>query len=485
MTLFLPRFERRNLLRCLTAMTLSLLLGLAPMHAARADMQFDFGGFSIEDERELGEEFNIIIRSSMPMVEDPEITGYVEDITESLLEVMPQLYFEVKTGIIRHNSVNAFAGPGGHLFINSGVILNFEHESELAGVLAHELAHVSQRHLAERMENAQTASLIALAGVLAGMALGSQVGGDNAANLGGGLAVGSMAAAQAAMLSYSRENERDADNVGLNYMIDAGYRPQGLLGAMNNIQRMRWYSGGEIPAYLTTHPDVDERIDYLDARINQLPSELTSRQDDDTRFLKVQTLLRARYTEPETALQYFQSEQADACLGLMGQAIAHDRMSNISLAREHFAQAQECLGDDPLLFREMGRFYFTIGEFGDASYFLQRALVQNPDDLMAMFFLARLLGEQGDQENSALYFKRILRVLPQDPEVHYYYGRVLGEGGELFEAHLHLAYSAVYANDAGQAEYHMDKAERLAESEDDTQAYERLEKAYTKRSEYW
>lgn len=481
-----PTRGRLALIRRCLALALCAAILFTPGRAVRADMQFEgLGGFSVEDERELGKEFNLLIRSRLPIIEDPEVTSYIEDMTERITAVMPVLNFEIQPSVIKHSAVNAFAGPAGYLFIHSGLILNFEHESELAGVVAHELAHVSQRHLAEHIEQAQAVSLLAIAGVLAGMIVGSQLGEDGA-SLGQGLASGSVAAAQSAMLSYSREDERDADNVGMNYLVDAGYPPQGLKTAMETIQRLRWLStGNEIPTYLTTHPGVDERIGYLEARIESLPEDIRQRPNDDERFLRVQMLIRARYTEPESALGHFQSDQSGSCLSILGQAIVHGRMNHVTQASELFDQAIGCMGEDPLLFREAGRFHFGVGNFQEASYFLDRALARNPNDLMAMFFMARLLGEEGQSNDAAYYFERILRELPEDGEVHYYYGRVLGEGGDLFHAHLHLAYAALYQGDKGQADYHLDKAQRSASGAEAEAELERFQEAYDERAEYW
>lgn len=103
------------------------------------------------------------------------------------------------------------------------------------------------------------------------------------------------------MLNYSRMDETEADQIGLQYLTSAGYRPQGLQGAFEKIRRKQWASGIDIPEYLSTHPDVGGRINEIHARIQGLPAAVRNRKDDDTRFNRVKTLIWARYGDPDAA----------------------------------------------------------------------------------------------------------------------------------------------------------------------------------------
>ena len=130
---------------------------------------FFFGGVSLKDEKEMGHKFDVAIRSSLPMVDDPEVSKYVDGLVRRLVKAIPPQPFTFTSGVILHNAMNAFAIPGGHVYVFTGLIMNFEDESQLAGVLSHELAHVTQRHVASRLERAQYLSvgslLLAIAGV--------------------------------------------------------------------------------------------------------------------------------------------------------------------------------------------------------------------------------------------------------------------------------------------------------------------------------
>ena len=138
---------RKHPLRRITALLaiFVLLLPLAFPPQARA---FFFGGVSLKDEKEMGHKFDVMVRSHLPIVEDPEVSLYVADLLKRLVKAIPPQPFDFTSSVVLHNALNAFAVPGGYVFVFTGMIMNLEREEELAGVLAHELAHVTPRHVA-------------------------------------------------------------------------------------------------------------------------------------------------------------------------------------------------------------------------------------------------------------------------------------------------------------------------------------------------
>jgi len=476
-SIFLPRAVAVRL--CATLILAMVFAGLPAPRMAGASI---FSEFTITQEKELGEEFYNLIRSRLPIVEDPEITGYVKGVVDRVVASMPPMPFEVTTTVVRNNSINAFAAPAGYVFVFTGLIHHFDHEDELAGVIAHELAHVSQRHIASRMEKSQLVGMGTMVGTLAGMLLAAGTGAGEAAQA---LMMGSAAGGQSMMLKYSRQDEREADQVGMRYLIDAGYAPQGMVGAFEKIRQATWVSGGTIVPYLSTHPAVEERINYLGDRIEGMELEILDRPRDDTRFIRIQTMIRARYTDPGITLPYFEAGEGPECLNAMGLGILYDRTNKISLAEEQFEKALACAPDDPLVLREAGRFFFQKGDMDRATRLLQEATFRNPKDLIALFFFARLLEVKQQFPQAEEYYRRILAKLPEDGEVHYHLGRMLGQAGNTFGAHLHLAYAGVYHLDKKQANFHLDKARRLGRDAGQKKEVEALEKVYSKRSEYW
>lgn len=301
--------------RYVTKLVCSLMCSAALLVCPVPSRAALFGEFTLKDEMEMGREFDALVRSSMPLVEDPEIRNYVQDIVNRIVGTLPPQPYKFRTSVLLEPSLNAFATPGGFVFVHTGLIQNLNHESELAGVLAHEIAHVTQRHIAKRMERGQVVSLATLAAAVAGLAAGGR-------RTGGGSSHGGRPARPVppAMLNYSRADESDADRFGLRYLTEAGYNPAGLSGAFRNIQELSWGRAGAIPTYLSTHPGITERLSLLEAHLKSLPRAQRDRRDDDRRFLRVHTLIWARYGDAQHAEQVFSSMSAKEPMRFLGWA---------------------------------------------------------------------------------------------------------------------------------------------------------------------
>ncbi len=457
-------------------LTLFFMLGTALFPCpARA-----WGEFTIKDEAELGKKIRISIRSSFPIVDDPEIVEYISRVTKRLMAHIPPQPFEYSVSVVRHNAINAFAAPGGNLFVFTGLILAMDHESELAGVLSHEIAHATQRHIAGRIQQMQKISLLSLAGML----LGGFVGGGN---VGPAIMAGSLAAGQAAQLSYSRADETDADNVGMRYLIAAGYPPRGMVGAFEKIRRQQWLVGSNIPTYLSTHPDVMDRINILSARIRTMTAALQSRKDDDADFLRIQALVRSRYSDADLALAVFDAQEKikgpQQCLAYMGKGIINARRNDVREAQALFEKALACNPKEELIVREAGIFHYMKGSKSTATTLLNRAVSMNAKDYMALFFCARLLDDSGNSKTAQEYFREILVRLPEDSEVHFFYAQSLAQTKQMFRAYLHMAYSYLYVNDRKKTEQNLQHAKNIAKSADELDALRRIETLIKERKE--
>uniref|UniRef100_I2Q0G5 Putative Zn-dependent protease n=1 Tax=Desulfovibrio sp. U5L TaxID=596152 RepID=I2Q0G5_9BACT len=444
-----------------------------------------FFSFDLKDERELGEKFNALIRARMPLIEDTEINDYVTSVVERIVRVMPPQPFSFNVSIVNNNAVNAFAGPAGYVFVFTGLLLQMEHESEMAGVLSHELAHVSQRHIAKRMGEMQALTIGQLVGVLAGVILGQTTGNKD---LGSAIAIGSQAASAHAYLKYSRDDEQEADQVGMNYLVAAGYSPNGLVEAFETMRKLKWMQGsGDIPTYLSTHPGLEERMGYLKDRIKLLPKDVQNRKDQDAAFKRAQVLVRARYTDPKNAVSYFRKiGDKMTCLDKLGLAIALSRsLDDVSQAKPAFEAVLACGGTDPLVLREAGRFYLKIRDFAQAKKLLEAALAQNPKDIDANFEYGRMLAQEGNYKAAVAYLDQVRMRVPENAEIRTIYAQVLGQAGDVFHAYLNLAYAAIYANNQEQVKFQMDKAKGAAKTDADRREMAKLEETLKKRSAYW
>ncbi|MDR2161647.1 MAG: M48 family metalloprotease [Desulfovibrio sp.] len=450
-----------------------IFIFLSPAHAAI------FGEFTLKDEKELGRKFSVLVKTRMPLVQDPEVVSYITGIVHRLTQNIPPQPYLFDTNVIRHNAVNAFACPGGYIFVHTGLILAVRHESELAGIIAHELAHITQRHIARRIEQSQVVSILSLLGALAGAFIGGE----------GGTAAmaGSMAAGQATLLSYSRSDEAEADQLGMTYLTKAGYPPRGMVGAFEVIGRRQWLMGSSIPTYLSTHPGVMDRVRDMGTRMAQLPAEVQNRKDDDVRFLRVQTLTRARYGTPQTAAKVFADDlqTPNRCMALMGQGILSSRLNNVGEAAAAFQDAVACDPEDALIAREAGRFHYTKGDRNKGVALLRQAVAMNRKDTMALFLYARCLADAGSNKQAIDYTLEVLQTVPEDAEVHSLLAHYYAADGQIFNANLHMAYAALFENNKKRVEQFFQKIKDAAKTPEEKTRLERFISQYKDRQEFW
>ncbi len=475
MYIALPQTIKIVKYKCVTYI---LLFCLFFMHAfaVPANAFLGFGEFGIKDEKEMGHKFEVLVRSQLPLVEDPEVRLYIEGLVKKISKVIPPQPFTFSSGVILHNALNAFAVPGGHIFVFTGLIMQLENEAELAGIIAHEMAHVTQRHVASRIERGKYLTLASLLVAIAGIAAGGAGG--------GALAAGAIGAGQSAMLNYSRLDENEADDIGYQYLVAAGYPPMGMAGGFEKIRSKSFMSGGgNIPTYLSTHPELGARITSVMAKAQSGPQKLNARKVDNRQFKRVQTLLWGRYGTPQAAHHRFNADKSP--LAHMGQGMVYAREHKIPEATAAFALAVQQAPKDSLVLREAGIFHYRKGDTSKAETLLTTAMHLDSRDYMAQFFYARLLDETGRAHQAQPYYIEVLRILPQDQEVHAAYARSLGRSGQEFAAYLHLAYSSLYANNKSKTKQYFEKAQSLVQSSAHKSQLQRFETQYKERKEIW
>lgn len=449
------------------------LLIFSPPLAASGNAFF-LGGVSLKDEKEIGRKFDVMMRSWLPMIEDPEVSQYVSGLLKKLVKAIPPQPFEFRAAVAKHNAINAFAAPGGYVCIFSGLLMNFDNEAQVAGVLAHELSHVTQRHMASRMERAQFLTIGSLLVAIAGIAIGGPAG--------AAAAMGAAGASQSAMLNYSRLDESEADNLGMQYLMAAGYPPAGMVDGFKVLRQKSWLSGTSVPTYLSTHPAIGDRVNSLSARISAMPKNKQNIAYDNSRFKRAQTLLWGRYGDEHIALRRFTGKDA---ISLMGKGMVLSRQNRIQQAREAFDAALAASPNDPLVLREAGIFHYRKGDLPKAEQLLASALQKDRNDYMAGFFLARCLDDTGRPKQAINQYREVLRHVPQEPDVHEAFARCLGNNGDQAGAYIHMAYAAIYGNNKKLAKRHFEQAKKLAEKSSRKRDFQKLENVYKERKEIW
>ncbi len=216
---------------------------------------------SLEKEIQLGAQFAQLFEETARLVEDPVVTEYVDRLGQKIVKhsdaKVPFVFKVVDT-----EEVNAFALPGGYLYVNKGLILEADNESELAGVLAHEIAHVTARHATERMTKGQLLQFAAIPALFVGGGLAG-VGIQNGLGLGLNLAV----------LGITRKSEAEADQLGTQYLWNTEYDPQGFITFFEKLEARQKDKPGKFAGFFRTHPTPESRIEKVQKEISYLPAK--------------------------------------------------------------------------------------------------------------------------------------------------------------------------------------------------------------------
>jgi beta-barrel assembly-enhancing protease len=260
-------------------------------------------GLTPLQERRIGDSIMREIRADRSYYDEPEATDYISSLGNRLASRSQDSRQHFEFFLVRDNQINAFALPGGYIGINTGLILAAQAESELAGVLAHEVSHVTQRHIARMLAQqgqSQLASLAALAGALLLSRVSSQAA--EAA-----VFVGQAGVIQN-QLNFTRDNEREADRVGLQLLEQAGFDPRGMAAFFERLQRATRVQDSSMPSYLRTHPLNYERIADIQNRTDALGYKQVP---DSLEFQLIRAKLKAWLEPPHEALAFFEASLSE------------------------------------------------------------------------------------------------------------------------------------------------------------------------------
>ena len=267
-----------------TALALALFALGAPSPSIQAQVNLpSLGdsageGFGIGTERKLGDQIMADIRRDPDYLDDPLLLEYLQSIWQPLVAASRkrgnidddmESRFAWEPFLVRDRSVNAFALPGGFVGVHLGLISITASRDELASVLAHEMSHVTQRHIARSIASSSRQSLVGLAAMILGAIAASRSTHTDALQA---VVVGSQAAMAQGQLNFSRDNEREADRVGFGVLVDAGFAPSGMAAMFAKLDSAsRLNDGGGFP-YLRSHPLTSERIGDAQLRAHNMPA---------------------------------------------------------------------------------------------------------------------------------------------------------------------------------------------------------------------
>ena len=233
---------------------------------------------SVQQEIAIGRQTNAQVRKEVPELQDGEVRAYVRDVLRRLVQVAPGPKYPYSVAVANYREINAFALPGGPVWINRGVLQSATRESQVAAVLAHEIAHIAQRHAADQLTKGVAANLgLGLLGAL----LGNTGGATTARSAAGVLANGIF-------LKFSRDDEREADRVGLRMLGRAGWDGRGMIELFELLQRESKRNPHAVDTFFSSHPSPSDRSSHLRS---QLGRETSGRRDSQ-QFQRVRTRLQ-------------------------------------------------------------------------------------------------------------------------------------------------------------------------------------------------
>jgi predicted Zn-dependent protease len=225
----------------------------------------DFNLISMEDEWQLGNQISQEVAAQVRFNNDPVLNSYIQQIGQRIVSQTPMANLPWHFYVVQDDNINAFSIPGGHVYVNTGLIQHAENASELAGVMAHEISHVVARHSTEQLSKQYGLS------ILAGAVLGQ--------NPGTVQSIVASIVANGAMARFSRADEEEADKLGIGYMKQAGYDPRGMGDMFRVLLAQEKSQPGKVEQFFATHPTTTSRIADADKRAAELGSAGTVRDE--------------------------------------------------------------------------------------------------------------------------------------------------------------------------------------------------------------
>ncbi len=362
-------------------------------------------------ERQLGERVMREIRADPSFLDDPPLTDYLNNLGYRLASSVDEPKVSLELFALRDDSINAFALPGGFIGVHTGLILATQSESELAAVLSHEIAHVTQHHIA-RLLATQNYSL---ATSLAGIAIAILAARSNP-QISQAAIIGSQAAIAQNQLNFTREHEREADRIGLQTLDKAGFDVRGMPAFFERLQKSTRFVEGNAPSYLRTHPLTYERIADIENRVQNMHYRQVS---DSQEFQYLRARLRATGDAPKDAIAYFENslqekKYASEAAQQYGLTVALLRARNLERAERELAQLRRAAQPIPLIELLTGELRLAEGRTAEAAGVYRAALKNYPQYRPLVYSSCDVLLQNGQLQDALNLVSSQLQIYPGD-----------------------------------------------------------------------
>lgn len=351
---------------------------------------------TVDDEREIGVQFDREIRRAVPVVEDPVVNAFVSQMGQALVTQIEPQPFLYRFRVILDPQLNAFAVPGGFVYVHSGTILAAGTTDELAGVLAHEIAHVKARHIARMKEKLAIPTMLT---TLASIAAGVAAGAPEVMAAGQGVNV-------AMQLSFSRELESEADRLGMGFMARGGYDPAEMAKFLERVMLEQGARPGVIPPYLYSHPDVEERIAVVErmAPATRVTGVRPAGIDDE---LEIAQSRLARMVDHHRTTLTAETGPVDRAVVEEGLAAAEKRVArgDPAGAEQLLAELEQAQPNDPRIPFRRGELAEQAGRPADALAAYRRTVRLDPMRAQVLYRLGVVAKADGRRTEAVSAFE--------------------------------------------------------------------------------
>ncbi len=437
-----------------------VLLFLVMVHQVQA--------ISIPEEKKLAEKFIKMIQRQNVILHDPLANHLIDSVGKHLLSTLAPQPFSYSFYLVNDETLNAFAGPGGHIFIHRGLLTSLASVDELAGIMAHEISHGINRHVSQSIDRSKIVGITSLAAAMAGALIGANEGEGQAAHV---LTMGALAAGQSAMLAYTRENETEADQNALILLQESCYDPYGLLRGLMAIRESDFQGVEHIPDYFKTHPGTAKRIANISGILADKvqPGFKKPPCPDVYDFTMLKYRLMGLYGNIKKVSPLIMTRLAEAPrnpAANYGMGLICVRQNRRKQAIAHLQKALELRKDDPSILLELGRTHMLDGEFVKGIALLEDLQAHPVIGLQARYYIAVAQLESGHMEQAQKNLVRVIELLPDTfPRAYYHMADIMNKKGQSSMSHYYLGIYYDKIRNQKKAAVHLEKAlsEKLSE----------------------
>ncbi|MBC8441967.1 MAG: M48 family metalloprotease [Deltaproteobacteria bacterium] len=423
---------------------------------------------SIPEEKKISKEFMEMIQERAMILNDPIAIHMVTRVGNHILSFLQKGPFDYSFQIVDDAVFNAFASPAANIFVYRGLITGLDSIDELAGIIGHEIAHAASRHVSESIDRSKYISIGSLAGMLAGAIIASKSSGD----AGAAIMQGTMAIGQTAMLSFTRENETEADEKGIMFLKKSCFDPKGLLSGLMKIRATDFRGVENIPDYVKTHPGTGSRIGHVETILsNYVPLENKAKCHEDFRFNMIKYRLLGLYADIEPTYNLLTTQlksnpsnsiaadSADSAAIHYGLGLIYARKLMLEKAMHHLKEALSINIFDPMVLLEMGRIYLLNGEPQKALNVLKGIEKEPVMGFMARFYQASAHLELRNLSESKNLFNSIIDQDPSlYPKAYYHLANIMSLEKNPGDSHYYLGVYYSKINNNKTAIIHLNKA---------------------------